>query len=119
MLDRRQKILAIARAAEATFSSSEWTELGYLTGVDQWIDAHPRLLRSLSFRDDDYKRHVLGAVAHILDSRPGNLRQLVEYRPIAMWLTEHERGAFEEMCGEVFGTEVADAAPRCSTDAGL
>jgi len=53
-MDRRQKILVWARAAEATFSTSEWVEVGYLTASDQWIDRHPRLLRSLSWGGPDY-----------------------------------------------------------------
>ena len=67
MLERRQKILIFAKAMEAVFTASEWTEIGYLTGTDEWIDRHPRLLRSLSWGDGDYKGHVLDATAHILD----------------------------------------------------
>lgn len=62
-MERRQQILALAKAIQATFSSSEWTEVGYLTATDQYIDGHPRLLRSLSWGDDDYKEHVLDTVA--------------------------------------------------------
>lgn len=70
MLERGKKILIIGRAIEAVFSSSEWTELGYMTGTDEWIDRHPRLLRSLRWGDADYKGYVLDAVALILDKDP-------------------------------------------------
>lgn len=62
MLSRGQTIIALSGAILGAFSSSEWTELGYLTDTDDWIDRHPRLLRSLSWGDDDYKGHVLDAL---------------------------------------------------------
>ncbi len=119
MLERRQKILAFSGAIEATFTSSEWTEIGYLTATDEWIDQHPRLLRSLRWGDADYKGHVFDAVAHILDKYPENLKRLVEYEPIAAWLHEHEPGYFEELRSEVFGMEVTEVIPQASTDSGL
>lgn len=118
MLDRRQKILVLARAIDATFSSSEWTEIGYLTGTDEWIDRHPRLLRSLRWGDDDYKGHVLDAVAHMLDKDPANLKLLFEYEPINAWLRDGEPGNFEELRSEVLGIEVPDVLPK-STESGL
>jgi hypothetical protein len=118
VLDRRQKIIALSVAIEATFSSSEWTEIGYLTGTDEWIDRHPRLLRSLRWGDSDYKGHVLKAVAHILDSDPTNLKLLFDYEPVTAWLREHEPGYFEELHSEVLGMEVADIVPT-STESGL
>ena len=50
-----------------SFSSGEWTEIGYITGTDEWIDRHPRLLRSLNWGDADYTAHVFDAAAQILD----------------------------------------------------
>ena len=44
-MERRQRILYISKAIQAAFSSSEWTEVGYLTSTDDYIDNHPRLLR--------------------------------------------------------------------------
>jgi hypothetical protein len=119
MLDRRQKVLILSRAIEATFSSSEWTEIGYLTGADEWIDRHPRLLRSLQWNDADYKGHAMDTVAHILDRDPENLKRLIAYEPIATWLKENEPGSFEELRSEAYGIEVAEVIPTGSTDAGL
>jgi hypothetical protein len=45
---------------------SKWTELGLLTDTKEQIDAHPRLLRSLRFRDDDYDGCVLDFVPCLL-----------------------------------------------------
>lgn len=120
MIDRRKKILVIGRAVQETFSSSEWTEIGYLTGTDEWIDRHPRLLRSLNWGDSDYKGCAMDAVAHILDHDPENLKHLVEYRPIADWLDRNEPGTFMQLQSEVRGIEdVPEVVPERVTDAGL
>lgn len=117
-MERGQKILTFARAVQATFSSSEWTEIGYLTGTDEWIDRHPRLLRSLNWGDDDYRGNALDAVAHILKNAE-NFRVLFEYAPINRWLKENEPGAFTEFESEVSGLEVPDVVPGTVTDSGL
>ena len=107
-MERRQQILILAKAIQATFSSSEWTEVGYLTATDQYIDSHDRLLRSLNWRDNDYKGHVLDTVAHILDTDENNLKRLVEYKPIATWLSTHNPGALHSLHSEVYGLVVPE-----------
>ena len=120
MLDRKRKILTISRAVEASFTSSEWTEIGYLTGTDEWIDRHPRLLRSLNWGDSDYKGNVMDAVAHILDKDKENLIILFKYEQIAHWLRDHDPGAFAQLQAEVSGIEdVAHVEPKSSTNTGL
>jgi len=113
-MERRQQILVLAKAIDATFSSSEWTEVGYLTGTDQYIDRHPRLLRSLSWGDNDYKGHVLDAVAHMLDADGANLKRLVEYEPIATWLTTHDSDALHSLQSEIYGLAVPEVMPTGS-----
>lgn len=119
MLSRGEKIIVLSRAILATFSSSEWTELGCLTDTDEWIDRHPRLIRSLNWGDDDYKGHVLDALKHILEKDPENLVKLLEYEPIADWLKSNDRGNWDELLSEVYGMEVPHVEPRTSTDTGL
>lgn len=119
MLGRREKIIELSRAVQATFSYSEWTEIGYLTDTYRWIDSHPRLLRSLYWGDDDYKGHVMDAVAYILDRSPKNLKLLVEYEPVAQWLKENRPGVYEELKAEMDGLEVPDAVRELPTEAGL
>jgi hypothetical protein len=119
MLNRGQKILIISEAIQKTFSSSEWTEIGYITGVDEWIDRHPRLLRSLSWGDEDYKGHVLDAVKYILENDPQNLGKLLEYKPISSWLKTNERSSYDELYSEVSGMDVPHVEPSTSTDSGL
>ena len=119
MVERKQKIVIFSSAIYSTFSSSEWTEIGYITDTDEWIDAHPRLLRSLNWGDPDYKGHVFDAVAHILNKQPENFRKLLEYQPIADWLRQNDAGAYHELSAEAFGTEVPDVIPRSSTESGF
>jgi hypothetical protein len=119
MIERNQKIIILAAAIYDAFSSSEWTEIGYLTNTKEWIDGHSRLLRSLHWGDPDYKGHVFEAVSHILDKHPDNLKRLLEYSPIADWLKQNEAGAYQELSAEVFGTEVPHVLPISSTDSAL
>ena len=119
MMERGQRILLISKAIQNVFTSSEWTEIGYMTGIDEWIDRHPRLLRSLHWGDDDYKGHVLDAVKHILEKDTQNQAKLLEYEPISNWLRKNERGAYDELHSEISGMDVSDVEPNISTDAGL
>lgn len=119
MTDVKKAIVVLARAIEATFSSSEWTELGYLTDTDEWIDSHPRLLRSLSFGDPDYKGHVFDAVKHILTKDQTNIAVLLEYETISRWLDEHDPRGKHDLLELAFGHEVAYVAPTVKTNAGL
>jgi len=119
MLDENQKILVIARAIEAAFTSSEWTEIGYLTGTNDYIDGHSRLLRSLHWGDSDYKGHVIDAVAVILRRDPANLHRLLDYPPLGTWLAENESGPYGQLIAEASGDNVPDVRPTASTAAGL
>src|SRR5260370_19705952 len=118
MNDQKKAIVTFARAIQATFTSSEWTELGYLTSTDDWIDSHPRLLRSLSFGDDDYKAHVFDAVKHILEDQT-NFGILLQYEPIARWIEQNEPAMGAALHEELSGGEVAHVELVKSTDSGL
>lgn len=113
-VERRQQTLALGKAIEATFTSSEWTEIGLLTATEDYIDRHPRLLRSLHWGDDDYKGHVLDAVGQMLSKDPRNLRRLVEYDPISRWLREHDRSALEGLQADAYGMTVPEIIPTGS-----
>ena len=90
-----------------------------MTGINEWIDRHPRLLRSLSWGDSDYRRHVIDAVALMLERSPANLRHLVEYPPIAGWLAQNEPAAHAEFRADVLGGQVEHVPPQVATDAAL
>ena len=58
--------LAIGRCMIAQLDEAKWKELGLLTGSEVRINNHPRLLRSLSWGDDDYEGHVYTFVPVVL-----------------------------------------------------
>lgn len=96
---RNKLILTLKRAIEANFSASDWKELGYMTGTQEYVMGHPRLLRSLAWGDEDYGSCVFGALEHILNGDPENLELLLEYRGIEDWIRVNEPG----LHGEVYG----------------
>jgi hypothetical protein len=119
MPDRRDKILILAKAMQSAFSESDWTEIGYLTGTDGWIDSHPRLIRSLRWGDDDYRSNVLSYTAYILDSNRINLKILIDFRPLSDWLKTNDSGNYNILYSEVYDLEVPEVIPSVSTDSGL
>ena len=60
--------VALKKAIEAQFTREDWIELGNLTGTLNDIQSHERLLRSLSWGDDDYG----SCIFNILDLLPDN-----------------------------------------------
>ena len=61
---------------------------GTWTATEQYVDGHPRLIRSLQWGDSDYKGHVIDAVAKILELDQSNLGKLLAYPKIQGWLNE-------------------------------
>lgn len=113
-MDRRQQILAFGNAIAATFTSSEWTEIGYLTATDTYINNHSRLLRSLHWGDNDYKGCVFDAVEYILAADDANLRHLFDYEPISRWLKTNEPASFQAIQAHLHGFAVPEAIPTGS-----
>ena len=64
--------------------------------------------------DDDYKGHVFDATALMLDTGEGNLKRLVEYEPIASWLSANDPGALQELQADVYGMMVPEVLPTGS-----
>ena len=65
--------------AVENFSSSNWLELESLTGQFDYVNNHPRLLRSLSFGDDDYDGFALQALMVMFASAPENYSEIELY----------------------------------------
>ena len=62
-----KRILALRERVVAEFTSGDWEEVGLLTGFSDAISKHPRLLRSLSWGDEDYAGNVLHIIKHIAE----------------------------------------------------
>lgn len=61
--------LAVARCLSAVMDRARWVELGRVANTDR-IETHPRLLRSLSFGDDDYDDCIHEVVPAVLGEQP-------------------------------------------------
>lgn len=61
------------------FDAGNWEELGLLTGAMELITRHPRLLRSLSWGDEDYAGNVLTSLRRIVEQDPRTLPIIEAY----------------------------------------
>lgn len=61
------------------FNSADWLEIGLITGYGDYIDYHPRLLKSLSFGDSDYPSCVTDVLNRINRKSPDKLSLIYDY----------------------------------------
>ena len=54
------------------FDAGNWEEIGLLTGATELITRHSRLLRSLSWGDEDYAGNVLTVLRRIVEAGSTN-----------------------------------------------
>ncbi len=71
--------LALKDRISAHFTSSHWHDIALLTDSVDLILNHPRLLRSLSFGDEDYESNVTQVLLKIIRNNEQNLRKIEEY----------------------------------------
>ncbi len=62
------RIIDLKQAIVANFNAGHWEEVGLLTGLSETIDTYPRLLRSLTWGDEDYSGNVLGVLRQIAEA---------------------------------------------------
>lgn len=74
-----RQLLALKDRIVAHFTHGNWREIGLLTDCSDVVENHPRLLRSLTFSDDDYEGHALWAVQEVVRRNPANYDELVRY----------------------------------------
>ena len=60
-------------------SESDWHNIGVLTNSYAEVDKHPRLLRSLSWGDDDYEGCVVQVLMKMVEKNEGNLDEITSY----------------------------------------
>ena len=61
------------------FTESNWLELGALTNMFDQVENHPRLLRSLSFGDEDYRGISLKFIKRMIGANDGHLQIVQGY----------------------------------------
>ena len=71
--DLNTTILQLKEQIAEHFNSSNWQDVGLLTDSTELINNHHRLLRSLSFGDDDHEGHVTQVLLDIVKKDPANL----------------------------------------------
>lgn len=94
---RGRVMLALQKAIVAKFDKGDWHELGHMTDTYDYIVGHSRLLRSLSFGDEDYG----GCVFHILDylaqDGANNLITVIEHNKITPYLEKNSPDLLSEI----------------------
>jgi hypothetical protein len=65
-----QRLIDLRERIVSNFDAGHWHELGLLTESSEMINRHPRLLRSLSWGDEDYSGNVLTVLHQIVENDP-------------------------------------------------
>ena len=113
--DQRRLVPKLVEAIEAIpFTEGDWKHLAYATGTDDFVLSHPRLLRSLHWRDEDYGTHVFAAVEHILADDSQNISIMLAHAKLAPWMKEHAPDLYAEFAddGGAVPPFQADASAR-------
>ena len=77
-LPPRRALLDMRDRIKASFDAGDWRELQILTECD-YIGSHSRLLRSLSFGDEDYGACVLDVLDHMYTRTPRAIFEVEEF----------------------------------------
>jgi AbiJ N-terminal domain 5 len=77
--EQGRKLISLRDAIIKNFHEKHWLELGALTGQIDKIKNHPRLLRSLSWGDEDYDCNTLSVLTDIVAADPGNFTTIEQY----------------------------------------
>lgn len=107
--------LAVGRCLIAEMDHGKWLELGLLTDTAAQIDAHPRLLRSLLWNDDDYDKCVLQMTPVVLGEDPSgmrpddlpNLNIVADFLDLPAWLAVSDPSLF----GRLYDADDSSAMP--------
>jgi len=73
------QLIQLKNAVVEDFDASNWRELGALTNTLDQVESHPRLLRSLSFGDDDYDGLALTFLRRMIGNNDENLAVVQDY----------------------------------------
>ena len=98
---RPEKILvAMKRAAQATFDAGRWKELAYLLEQPSVLETHPRLLQSLYWGDEDYSSKVFDVLRELVGENYENLEPIAEFLDLRAWLTSNDPKLFAQIFDE-------------------
>lgn len=74
-----RELLDIKNIILKQFGQSEWLDFAFYLGCNDIVQNHPRLLRSLSFGDEDYEGNVLNVLNEIVELSPENFNEMKSY----------------------------------------
>lgn len=77
--EQQRRLLPLKDVVVKKFTSEHWLELGAITGCLDIVQGHERLLRSLSWDDEDYPGNALQVLLSIANRDPENFRRIEEY----------------------------------------
>lgn len=73
------RLFALHEFIQDHFTKSDWIKVGYLTDSLELIEEHPRLLRSLDFKDDDYEGNSLQVLSKLISENASNLYEIERF----------------------------------------
>lgn len=74
-----RELLDIKNIIIKQFGQSEWLDFAFYLGCNDIVQNHSRLLRSLSFGDEDYEGNVLNVLNEIVELSPENFNEMKFY----------------------------------------
>jgi hypothetical protein len=86
----RKKVAVITKYVVDTFSEADWLSLGQITGKLKTITEHSRLLRSLSFGDDDYQYCAGEVLNSIFEADNSLIPEVIDHFDIDLWYQQKE-----------------------------
>ncbi|GAB4015600.1 hypothetical protein [Spirosoma koreense] len=101
------RLFALHEFIRDYFTKSDWIKLAYLTDNLELIEDHPRLLRSLDFKDDDYEGNSLQVLSKLINESNSNLYEIERF-------VEAKKAALEQGVQEApeFVSTVQAVAPE-------
>ena len=73
------RLFALHEFIQDHFTKSDWIKVAYLTDSLELIEDHPRLLRSLDFKDDDYEGNSLQVLSKLISESTSNLYEIERF----------------------------------------
>ena len=77
--EQQKELVKIKRLIAENFTQSDWLDFSLSLGSQDIVDSHPRLLRSLSFGDDDYEGNIIQVLISIIKRDSGNFNEMKSY----------------------------------------
>lgn len=96
----RKKISVVSRYAADNFSHGDWMSLGHITGQLPIIQNHPRLLRAMSFGDDDYESAAAEVIGQVFEKSETTIDDVIDHFDVDVWYQQKHPDKFERVFGK-------------------